>query len=436
MGWFSFLSPSPEKRVERAKKMLVDGRAEFARMEVLGVDHPGAREILVAAETELARRNLEAAVRYGSQRDDQRAAECLDLAEQFHHGGLEAEFQAARRELREMRAARDEAEERRLAEKNARLMGADPLGWSGGPTLLDPVLDDAVFGEDREELEARLALIVENYPEELRGSVSALGVPFAQAVLALDEGRVAEAMTALAALADDAPLVWWERARAAHALGDPVGTAKAVRQFASLVGRHLPIGATHSAAFLAQALAEAGDVPGALRVLRDARAAEPGVGSFLYAQLLGATGAAAEAERVLLDLIRDHRTESRLYTELARVRLGADQRGSALRALEASLEACCSTPGKCGNKPPDLETHRLLATLYLEEGSDVTRGLDLADTAASLISQPTLDDVYLQALVARHRADPRASEIAGRLRALTPADHPLTARLDRYLATA
>lgn len=434
MGWFSFLSPSPERRVERARKLLAQGRPEFARLELVDVQHPDARPLLVAAETDLARRNLEAALRYGAQRDDERAAACLELAETFHHGGLEAEFQATRRELREMRASRDAAEERRIAEKNARMMAVDPIGMTGGPSWLDPVVDGAAFDPDRAELEARLALLVENYPAALRERVAVLGLPFAEAVLALDEGQAGDAYTALALMPDDEPLVWWERARAANALGDPAAAAKAARQFATLAGRHHAMGAVHSAAFLAQALAESGDPAAALRVLREARTTEPKVGGLLFAQLLAMSEQWREAEHVLVELIRDHRTESRLYTELARVRLAADQRPSALRALEAGLEACCSSPGKCGNRPPDLDTHRLLATLYLEDGADVARGLELADLAAGLVQRPTWEDVYLQALAAQRRGDPAAPALIGRLRALTPADRPqLAARLERHL---
>jgi hypothetical protein len=433
VGWFSFLTPSPERRIERARRMLETGRAEFARLEVLELDHPEARKVLEAAETELARRNLEAALRYGSQRDDERAAACLELAETFHHGGLEQLFQDTRRELREFRSARDPAEERQREDTNARLMAVDPLGLQGGPTLLDPVFDPAAFGEDHEEIEARLALIIENYPETLRERVGDLGADFAGAVLALDEGRASESLAVLAAMSDDEPLVWWERARAAHALDDAAAAARAVRTFASLAGRHHPMGSLHSGAFLAQLLAETGDLAGALRVLREVRLTEPKVGGLLYAQLLTASKQWPEAETLLVELIRQHPTESRLYTDLARVRLGAELRPAALRALEAGLEACCGSPGKCGTKPPDLETHRMLATLYLEDGSDLARGLELATTAEALVQRPTWDDAYLQALAARRRQDPRAGDLVGRLHATTPPEHPGASRLGRYL---
>jgi hypothetical protein len=433
VGLFSFLTPSPEKRVARAQKMLADGRAEFARLEVLDLDHPEAREVLVAAEIVLARRNLEAAMRYASQREDERAAECLQLAESFHHGALDAELQSTRRELRELRTDRDQAEERRRADHNARMMAVDPLGLSGGPSWLDPVLDPAVFGPDQEELQARLALVVENYPRELRGRVYDLGVAFAQAVLALDEGRAGEAMTALLGLPAEEPLVCWERARAAHALGDPVETARNLREFVRLAGRHHAVGALHSGEFLARSLAESGDSAAGLRVLREVRATEPKVGGFLFAQLLSVAGERAEAEQVLVDLVRQHPNESALYVALARLRIAGEQRPAALRALEAGLQACCGSPGRCGTRPPDLETHRLLATLYLEDGADLPRGLELAEEAARLVERPSWDDVYLRALAARRRGDADAPLVAARLREVTPPE--LQPRVDRYLAS-
>ena len=103
-----------------------------------------------------------------------------------------------------------------------------------------------------------------------------------------------------------------------------------------------------------------------------------------------------------------------------------------MRALEAGLEVCCAK-GKCGPKGPDLDLHRTLATLYLEDGVDRERGLELAGTAASLVQQPTWDDAYLTALVARTRNEPEAPALADRLRKLTPAEHPGAPRVAKFL---
>jgi hypothetical protein len=448
MGLWSWLFPTREDRIARARTLLSTGRPEFARLELLDLVEKepeatdAAKELLHEAENQLAVRNLDAAIAYASQRDDLKAAECLELAETFHHGGLEQRFTDTRRELREIRTNRDAEEERKLADQRARLLAVDPLGVTGGPSWLDPSTPEDLFDADREEIEQRIALLVEGYPAALRASAAQLGPEFAQAVLALDEGRPEEALQVLLALPDDSALVCWERARAAHALGDPTAAARSVRAFAKYAGGHHPMANTHSGVFLAQLLAESSDLAGALRTMRDVVAESAGSGKrglpptagYLFAQLLFANRDLPEAEKVLAGLIRQHPKEAVLYTLLARVRVAGGHRMEAMRALEASLEAICCAPGKCGTQKPDLDTHRLLATLYLEDGLDLPRGLELAGTASGLVSQPTWEDAYLAALVAKARGAPEAPELARRLSSLTPPEHAGQERIARYLA--
>lgn len=433
MGLFSWLFPSPEDRIAKAGRLLAQGRPDEARLEVMDLDHPGATAILAEAENALAVKNLEAALQAARVGDDQRAAEHLELATAFHKGGHEAAFQETRRELREIRSGREDAEARAKAEQNARLLQVDPLGVAGGSFADGAPADPGVFEPDEEEVAQRLALIVESYPEALRERVSHLGAEFARAVLDLEEGRPESALPALVALPDSEPLVLWERARVAHALGDPASAAKAVRGFAQHAGGHQRVGTVHSGEYLAVLLAESGDLPAALRTLREVRSREPKVGGFLFAQLLFATRALPEAEQVLTQLVRENPKQPALYTMLARVRIAGDHRMQAMRALEACLETACCTPGKCGSQPPDLEVHRLLATLYLEDGIEKDRALELAEIAASLVERPVWDDAYLQAMVARSRGLPEATRIADHLRRITPSDHPAAERLARFL---
>lgn len=432
MGILSWFFPSPEDRVRRARGFLEKDRPDEARMEVLELDHPEAVEVLKEAEQRLAKQNLEAAVSWARAGDGERVEVHLELAEQFAHGGLEEAFREARRQMREIRSEQSEAAKRAQEERQARLLASDPLGLTGGPSWLDRTpSDEDLLAPDREEIEQRLALLVENYPEALRGQVRELGADFARAVLELEDGRPDQALQGLLALPDEQPLVQWERARAAHMLQDPASAARAVRAFARHAQGHHPMGRMHSGVYLAQLLTEAGDPHAALRALREVRSQHPQEGGGLFAQLLMLTGALQEAEATTRELIRKSPKSMFLYGLLARIRLAGDHRPEAMRALEAGLEATHCAPGKCGFQPPDLDANRLLAILYLEDGIEAERALELADTAMGLVKQPVWEDLYLRVLVAQARAEPAASDLAQRLIAQTPEDHPSR---DRALA--
>jgi len=434
MSLLSWLFPSPADRVERARGFLAGGRPDEARLELLGVEHADSAAVLAEAETQLARQNLDAAVGYGRAGDDHRVSIHLELAERFHHGGLEEEFREARRALREIRADRGDTAARKKADAQARMMSADPLGMSGGPSWLDRTVPDDRLAPDHDEVEAKLALIVENYPESLRATVGGLGAPFARAVLELEEGRFDGALTALMGMPDDAALVQWERGRAAHALGDPAAAAQAVRAFAECAEGHHNMGRQHSGVYLAELLTESGDLSGALRVLRDQRRKDPQLGGALFAQLLMHSGALEEAEAVTAAMIKLSPKSMTLYALLARVRMAGDHRTEAMRALEAGMEATHCPPGKCGFQPPHLDAHRLLATLYLEDGVENERGLHLAGIAASLVKSPTWDDAYLRVLAARAQGDPAAQQLGRALLDRMAQGDPRRSRAEALLA--
>lgn len=432
MGMLSWLFPSPADRVARARRYLDSGDPAEARLEVLEVDHPEAAAIVLEAETQLAQANLDAAVNWCRAGDDFKVHQHLELADQFHKGGLEEEFRTARREMRELRAARDAAEQRKKEEAAARLMSVDPLGVTGGPSWLDPSAPDDLYDADRDELEARLALLVEHYPEKLRPRVAHLGASFAQAVLALDDGKPHEALPELLALPDDEPLVQYERARAAHVLGDPRAASRALRRLDEL-GGHFQVGQTHTGSLLAQVLTEAGDAPGALRVLRDVRSREPKVGGFLFAQLLTMTGELPEAESVLVTLIKAHPRQMALYGMLAQVRLAGGHRTQAMQALEGGLSATCCTPGRCGYQKPDVGILRTLATLYLEDGIELERARELTEQAAALVQKPQWEDLYLLALAAHAERRPDAPALTRSLVQRTPPDDARQERIRAHL---
>lgn len=416
--------PSPEQRVERARAALAKGRPDEARLELLEVDHPGAASLLQQAETALCEKNLDAALEYGRAGDEERVGAHLDLAEQFHHGGLEDRFREVRRELREVRSSRRAEAAEAKAKADRRMLDTE-----GGPDWLSG--PSAEFLADREEAEQRLMLMVENYPQSLRSSVGELGADFATAVLKLEEGEARASLQGLLALPDDQPLVHWERARAAHALGDSVAAARSVRAFAERAGGHHPMGRVHSGTYLAQLLAETGEFAEALKVSKATHAKDPKQGGFLHAQLLYANGELEAAETRTRALIKGSPKAMPLYSLLARIRVAGDQRPEAMRALEAGLEATHCAPGKCGYQPPDLDANRLLAILYLEDGIETDRALELADTAASLVQRPTMEDAYLATLAAGRRGAPEHGRMVDQLLAALPEADPRREHLAR-----
>ena len=433
MTLWSWFFPSPADRIASARRDLDAGRAASARDRLLDLDHAEAVEVLHEAENRLASDNLTAALQYCRVGDDQRVHQHLELAAQFHHGGLDEEFRAVRRELRGIRAERDQVVQREREEKRIKQMQADPLGLTGGASLFDSEVPSDLYDADRMELEARVGLLIENYPERLRETLPTLGPTFTRAVLDLDDGRADKALQALMTLDDEAALVNWERARAAHALGDPAAAARAVRRFAERADGHFAMGRLHSGVFLAQLTTEAGDLAGALRTLRSVRRDDPDVGGFLYAQLLQANGALAEAETVLAKMIKAHPRTMPLYKLLAHVRLQGGHRVAAMQVLETGLGAQCCTPGKCGYQPPDREMMRTLATLYLEDGLQIPRALELADQAAALTEQIAWEDAYLRALALRAQDDPDGHAVATRLHERTDESDPRRARLNQHL---
>jgi hypothetical protein len=435
MGLLSWLFPSPEQKLEGARRALIAGRFAEARDTALELDIPGAADLVVQAEEALAQLNLAHAVSWAEAGDDDRVKTHLELARQFAKEGMETSFADARRQIQTTRERREKiaAEEARRAAD--RMLDID-LRFRDGQSEEAMPIPEGMDEAEAEELKARLAILFDGYPEPLRRGMFALGPTFAQAVLDLDEGRAEPALQALIALPDDAPLVLHERARAADALGDPAAAARAWQTFAKVAGGHHPIGAHHTAVLLAQAQAASGDLDGAFQTLTEARKADPDLGSGLYASLLEARGDLAGAERLLRAMLQKYGAQPSLYLAIARVRLRGNHRVEAMQALETSLRQSNCKPGTCGAKPPDLATHRLLAMLYLEDGIETPRALELADTARQLVQQPIWDDLYLAALVARHEGSGDLLVLASRLHEVTPAGDPRRSKLERYLPLA
>ena len=288
------------------------------------------------------------------------------------------------------------------------------------------------YSGNRDELEARLALLIENYPKELRPTVRELGATFARSVLEIDDGHPEAALKELRSLPADQPLVRWERARAQHALGEARAARSELLELRELTGSYLVFGARDSGSFLAQCTAESGDLKEALEVIRAARKQLPKHGSVIFAQLLVANQAFDEGERVLVKLCKAHPRQAIFFLLLAQVRVRTGHKVKAMQALEAYLSNTHCSPGTCGYQPPSLSVIRTLAILYLEEGGDLMRGLELAEQARSLVEKPNWEDLYLTALAAKHE---QPSDLArlGAL-ALKNAPAPERPRVEKHLS--
>jgi len=433
MGLFSWFLPSPEKRLERAKKHLEAQRFMDAYHELQGFEHEGVDALREQAETGLVDKNLKAAVSWANAGDDGRVDIHLELAERYHRGGLEAQFKSTRRQVRTLRSNREAAAEAEERKAEAKLLNVDPTNALKGGGLPTPQLPDEWKGPDAEIKRAQLALIIENYPEALRPSVANLGPTFAQAVLEMDEGKANEALQHLIALDDSQPLVRYERARVASVLKDPASARRELLAFVELAKGHHPIGNNHTGVMLAQYNAELGDFKEGIRVLLELRKTQPKLGGFLLAQLLTATDDLQGAEIVLRELIKDHPKQTTFYKLMAIVRVKAGFRVDAMNVLERALAATHCAPGTCGYQPPDPEVKRLLATLYLEDNIETNRAYELVAELGPP-QKSSWDDQYLNALVARSKGKPNAQKLADRLLSSTPEDHPAHGRAQQYLS--
>ncbi|MEC7947254.1 MAG: hypothetical protein VX265_06770 [Myxococcota bacterium] len=396
MGFFALLFGSdPEARLARARRLLDRQEWDEARRELEDLEHPDAAGLMARARAHLVEMNLEEARARIRSGDRHSAAEHLELARVF--GAPPEQLRLVRREAREAAEAEARAEaERKLAEEAASVPeGNDPL-WSLPPD--DPRL--------------RYALLLESWPEGLRERLAALGPEYARAVMMLEDGNAEDARDALSPFVANEPAARFDRARAALGSGEAMLAASDLATFGDEVGHQL-IGQTHTAVLLAQLWARNGRAPQALEMIDRARKTDAGqalAGTRL--SLLEALGRHAEAADGAAELLRSAPRDQGLYRLLARCRVRLDDRPGAAGALEASLARTCSSPGKCGNQPYDVEAARMLAILYLEDQEHPGRVDELVRDIRGHAEQPSWEDAYIQGLLARNDGD---LETAGRI---------------------
>lgn len=435
MGILSWLFPSPEQKLANARVELERGRFADARALAQDANLPESAEVIDLATQGLCRLNIAHAQSWAEADEPEKVHAHLELAHQFV-------TPATASELAEATRAADRTLARKAAEKRA-AAEAVKAGWhevderffgaNGGAPLPMPV---AASQEEAELLYAQLSLVYENYPESLRPGMIRLGTDFADALLALEENDAPRALSILQHLPEDEPLVHHERARASLMLQDNQGAATGWRRFAELTGGHAHVGNQHTGVLLATCLVRLGDLRTAEDVLVAARKEDVALGGGLLAQLLEARGDYGGAESVLRDLLQRTGPQPIAYTMLGRVRAKAGKRLEAMATMESGLKACGCGTGKCGTFPPDLALYRGLATLYLEDGNDPARGIELALQAKEMIEQPQWEDLYLATLLARAQGDDQWPRMAEALRRHTPPGDPREATMAKYLPAA
>jgi len=394
----------PEAKLAKAQQYLEASEFNEARWLLEELDHPDAPTLRLEARRGLAQSNLEEGRARYSAGDRAGAEEHLALAREF--GATSEQCREARR------VGRSEAPPKKTKPIPAEPMtvGQDPL-WSLPPD--DPRL--------------RYAVLVESYPDHLRDRLLELGPDFATAVLLIDNGQPQEAEKQLTRFIEQDPVARYERARAALAATHLPAAASDLMSFGEAVG-HQRIGTNHTAVLLGQVFLSLNRAEEALGPVTDCRdqATTPSDQHVLDAmrvQLLSATGQLDEADVLATQLVRTAPRDMGVIRMLAQIRLAKGHRDQAMGILEDGLNRCCSSPGRCGNQPLDVQAARTLVRLYLEDRIAPKRTRELLGQLAQNVSKPTWEDRYLAALVARNEGQPHARDLVQRLTAeLAPTD--------------
>lgn len=365
MGLFDFLSPKPEKKIAKARKLMADDRFAEARLVLIDVDDDAARAALVEAETGLVTVNLQGAKAWARAGNGAQVDDHLERAHAFHKGGMEALFEETEAEIARIRRRADHGKVweglATAAARRARL-GVDPTdpAWvarnAGAISLSVP--DDKI---DRSGL-ARLTINPEARiyePEALQGQADAAAMTAAlravypaemtveathgEAAWQTLNGHPEVTVQRLLEERGEDPVIHFELGRAACALADYAGADLAFAEFAVLAGGHQQLGAVHSADARAQVLAHMGETAEALTVLEDARTKTPGLAQPLYAALLVMEHKLDSAEAAIKELTLDPRDERRACIieayGIARIRSSLLEKYPLLRGLPAATDA-------------------------------------------------------------------------------------------------
>ena len=170
MGWFSrTFGWSTEAKIERAQHYFDQEQYNDARLEIIDVDTPKAKELLRLCVSNLANLNLKHAEGRFSAGEYEAAKEHLDLARSF--GATTEQIQQVRKQGRIYKQERDIA---RKKAKEAKRVQRD-------------IGDNFIWGLPDDDPRLRYAMRIERYPEELHKRLVLLGTGFAEATLAIED---------------------------------------------------------------------------------------------------------------------------------------------------------------------------------------------------------------------------------------------------------
>lgn len=410
---------TPAERIARAQRYLDIGEPNEARLELEGMEEPEAVAVYDKARAALVAINLEEARARFASGDDEGGKEHVAMAKEF--GATDADLRESRRHAREMRA-----EQRRLAQEAAQ-----------AAAIIEPEGNDPLWSLPPSDPRVRFAMLVEGYPPDLRERLAALGKDFAVAVLLLEDGRAADAWKALSAFVEQEPAARYERARAALATNEFAKAASDLATFGEKVG-HQRISGQHTAVMLAQLYGRTGDLDRALTVVEDQLQHDSTDLNLLAtrAGLLEGKGELDQAAQLTTTVLQQAPGDLGLYRMLGRIRIRQGDRLGAMQALEAGLRiGKCETPGKCGYKPPDVASLRMLARLYLEDRLDPKRAREVVGLLSGMIQQPSWDDAYIAALAARNEDSPDTPKMVAALQQGLPPGDPRLALVNEQFQT-
>ena len=190
MGWFqrTFLN-TPEARIERAERYLKVKHYNNARLELLELDEPVAKELLCQALAGLVDINLQEAEARFSSGDYSGANEHLLLAKNF--GATQQQVNQVKKIGKEYQKQKRE-EDILAAQKKKKI---------------DVVGNDPIWSLPADDPRLRYAIHLDGYPLDLQERLLSLGQEFSQATLSIEEGNPKKAFTIISNFVEREPVV-------------------------------------------------------------------------------------------------------------------------------------------------------------------------------------------------------------------------------------